>query len=276
MAPVFRLVLEYDGSAFAGWQLQPDRETVQGALEVAIARVAGCRVRVVGAGRTDAGVHAQGQVASASIETDLGAERLRLALNGVLPSSVAVVEVVIAAEGFHARRDARSKRYRYCIWNGATRSPLRSPRAWCLQRPLDLPEMRQAAAALVGTHDFATFQTAGSDVTTTLRTLHRIEVQGASGAEIELCFEGSGFLRHMVRNLTGTLVEVGSGRRRADEIPGLLAARDRRRAGRTAPAHGLTLEWVRYDPDEQALGQRAAGGAEFDLGAFPTLDRPLA
>jgi tRNA pseudouridine38-40 synthase len=276
LAPVFRLVLEYDGAAFAGWQVQPDRETVQGVLEVAIARVAGCRVRVVGAGRTDAGVHAEGQVASAAIETELAAERLRLALNGVLPPTLAVVEAAVAPPGFHARRDARSKRYRYCIWNGATRSPLRSPRAWCLQRPLDLPEMRRAAAALVGTHDFASFQTAGSDVATSLRTLHCIEVEGASGAEIRIGFEGSGFLRHMVRNLTGTLVEVGSGRRRADEMPGLLAACDRRRAGRTAPAHGLTLEWVRYDPEASPSGAGADGASEPAAGTNPAADRPLA
>lgn len=248
MSPLFRLVLEYDGSAFAGWQVQPGRPTVQGALEAAIARVAGCRVRVAGAGRTDAGVHAAGQVASARIETELGAERLRLALNGVLPASVAVVEAAVAPEGFHARRDARAKRYRYAIWNGATRSPLRAARAWCLQRPLDTQAMARAAAAFVGTHDFASFQTAGSDVATTLRTLERLEIVGSAGGEIALGFEGSGFLRHMVRNLTGTLVEVGSGRRRADEMTALLAARDRGRAGRTAPAHGLTLEWVRYDP----------------------------
>jgi tRNA pseudouridine38-40 synthase len=245
---VFRLVLEYDGAAFAGWQVQPQVATVQGALEAAIARVAGCRVRVVGAGRTDAGVHAEGQVASACIETPLGAERLRLALNGVLPPGVAIVEVAEAPATFHARRDARAKRYRYAIWNGAIRSPLRAARAWCLQRPLDLPAMRAAAAAFVGTHDFASFQTAGSDVTTTERTLDRLEITGAAGAGITLAFEGSGFLRHMVRNLTGTLVEVGSGRRSASEMPALLAARDRRLAGRTAPAHGLTLEWVRYGP----------------------------
>lgn len=260
MAPVYRFVLEYDGSAFAGWQVQPGRATVQGALEAAIARVTGCRVRVVGAGRTDAGVHARGQVASARIETELEAERLRLGLNGVLPPQVAVVEAARVADDFHARRDARAKRYRYDIWNGSTRSPLRAARAWCLQRPLDVAQMRRAADALEGSHDFAAFQTAGSDVETTLRTLHRIDLQGAAGGEIVLGFEGTGFLRHMVRNLTGTLVEVGSGRRAADEMSALLAGRDRRRAGRTAPAHALTLEWVRY-----------AGPS-----GFPTADRTLA
>jgi tRNA pseudouridine38-40 synthase len=165
----------------------------------------------------------------------------------VLPRGVAVLAAAEVPEGFHARRDARAKRYRYDIWNGATRSPLREARAWCLQRPLDVAAMREAAAALIGTHDFASFQTAGSDVATTERTLLCIEVEGSAGGDIALGFEGSGFLRHMVRNLTGTLVEVGSGRRGASEMPALLAARDRRRAGRTAPAQGLTLEWVRYD-----------------------------
>jgi tRNA pseudouridine38-40 synthase len=245
--PLFRLLLEYDGAAFAGWQLQPDRLTVQGALETAIARVCGQRVRVVGAGRTDAGVHARGQVASVRIDTPLDARRLCLALCAVLPPAVVVLEAALAPDGFHARRDARAKRYRYAIWNGAVRSPLRSARAWCLQRPLELGAMREAAAALVGTHDFASFQTAGTEVKTTERRLDRLDVVGEAGGEIELGFEGPGFLRHMVRNLTGTLVEVGSGRRAAGEMASLLAARDRRRAGRTAPAHGLTLEWVRYD-----------------------------
>jgi tRNA pseudouridine38-40 synthase len=259
MAPHFRLVLEYDGAAFEGWQVQPGRPTVQGALESAIARVSGDRVRVVGAGRTDAGVHAAGQVASAAIETALTPDRLRLALNGVLPPAVVVTEVALVPDGFHARRDALGKRYRYCIWNGPNRSPLRAARAWCLQRPLDLGAMRRAASAFVGRHDFASFQTAGSNVKTTERTLERLDIEGEAGGEIALRFEGSGFLRHMVRNLTGTLVEVGSGRRRPDEMPALLAARDRRRAGRTAPAEGLTLEWVRY--------------ADAPAGGFPTADR---
>jgi tRNA pseudouridine38-40 synthase len=259
MCPQFRLVLEYDGAAFEGWQVQPGRPTVQGALETAIARITGARVRVVGAGRTDTGVHAEGQVASARIETALDPRRLRLALNGVLPESVAVVAAAFAPDAFHARRDARGKRYRYSIWNGPNRSPLRLARSWCLQRPLDVGAIREAAAAFVGCHDFASFQTAGSNVRTTERTLERLEVQGEAGGALVLGFEGSGFLRHMVRNLTGTLVEVGSGRRRPDEMAALLACRDRRRAGRTAPACGLTLEWVRYD---------AAA-----LGDFPTEDR---
>jgi tRNA pseudouridine38-40 synthase len=243
---VFRLVLEYDGAAFAGWQVQPQVATVQGALEAAIAKVAGCRVRVVGAGRTDAGVHAEGQVASACIETPLGAERLRLALNGVLPPGVAVVEASEAAATFHARRDARAKRYRYRIWNAPTRSPLRERTHWNVRTPLDLSAMRASAAALVGTRDFAALRASGGSARTSVRTLSRLEIGGEPGAEIRLDFEGSGFLRHMVRNAVGTLVEVGRGRRSPDSLAAVLAGGDRRAAGPTAPAHALTLVEVRY------------------------------
>jgi tRNA pseudouridine38-40 synthase len=246
--PTFRLVLEYDGADFAGWQVQPaPHRTVQGVVQSAVARVTSQRVRVVGSGRTDAGVHAEGQVASVAVDTPLPADRLRLALNGVLPADVAVLEASIAPAGFDARRDARSKVYRYEVWNGPTRSPLRARRALCLQRPLDLPALRAAAEAVVGTHDFAAFQAAGSNARTTERRLLRVDVMGAAGDAIALWFEGTGFLRHMVRNLAGTLLEVGSGRREPGDMTALLAARDRRLAGPTAPAHALTLVCVRYD-----------------------------
>ena len=246
MARTYKITLEYDGRDFEGWQVQPGgRRTVQGALEDALARVTGERVRVDGSGRTDAGVHAEGQVASVRLDKEPDPDRLWRSLNGVLPADVAVVGLCQAAEGFHARRDARSKLYRYAIWNGVARSPLRRARALCLGRPLDLEALREAAAALRGTHDFASFQAAGSDVETTERTLLRVDVCGRAGGEIALWFEGTGFLRHMVRSLTGTLLEVGSGRRQASQIPAVLAARDRRAAGPTAPPHALTL--VRVD-----------------------------
>jgi tRNA pseudouridine38-40 synthase len=184
--PSFRLTLEYDGAAFSGWQVQPGgRPTVQGVLETAIARVTSQRARVVGSGRTDAGVHAEGQVASVSLPTHLSPERLRLALNGVLPAEVVVKDLSPAPEGFHARRDARSKLYRYAIWNGASRSPLRAHRALCLQRPLDLPALRRAAGSLTGTHDFASFQASGSNVRTTERTLLRLDASGEAGGAID-------------------------------------------------------------------------------------------
>ncbi|TMA22103.1 MAG: hypothetical protein E6J87_26775 [Deltaproteobacteria bacterium] len=153
----------------------------------------------------------------------------------------------MAHDDFDARRDATGKLYRYSLWNAPERAPLRRRRALCLLRPLDLARMRAAAAQLVGTHDFASFQAAGSEVQTSVRTLWRVDVTGEPGADVDLWFEGGGFLRHMVRNLSGTLIEVGSGRRDPEGMTALLAARDRRRAGPTAPAHALTLISVRYE-----------------------------
>lgn len=243
----FRLTLEYDGTAFEGWQVQPGgRRTLQGSLEDALAQVTGRRVRVAGAGRTDSGVHAQGQVASVRLETQLDAASLLRALNGVLPSDVAVVEAARAPEGFHARRDARSKLYRYRIWNGADPSPLRARVSHWVPPALDPEAMALAAGACCGRHDFASFQAAGSNVQTSVRTLSRLDVTGESRGEISILVEGDGFLRHMVRNIVGTLVDVGLGRRGPDSMVALLAARDRRCAGRTAPAAGLTLIRVSY------------------------------
>jgi tRNA pseudouridine38-40 synthase len=245
--PTFRLTLEYDGGDFAGWQVQPgDRRTVQGTLEEALARITGQRPRVTGAGRTDAGVHAEGQVASLVVDTGLGPGALARALNGVLPADLSVVDARLAPEGFHARYDARSKLYRYALWNGEARSPLRASRTHRVVTRLDLAAMRSAAAALVGTHDFASFQTAGSPVRSTVRTLLRLDLEGEPRGEIRILVEADGFLRHMVRILAGTLIEVGLGRREARALPGVLAARDRSRAGRTAPARGLTLLHVWY------------------------------
>lgn len=234
--------------------------TVQGTLEAAIERVTGQSVRVVGSGRTDAGVHAEAQVASVRLETALAPERLRRALNGVLPRSVAVLEVARAPDGFHARRDARSKVYRYGLWNGPVRSPLRAARSLHVERPLDLVALRRAARDLVGCHDFAAFQAAGSQVRTTRRTLLAVAAPGEPGAAIALRFEGTGFLRHMVRNLVGTLLEVGAGRRDPASLPALLASRDRALAGPTAPAHALVLEAVRYGAPEPGGAERVSSG----------------
>jgi len=245
----FRLTLEYDGRDFQGWQVQPGgRRTVQGVLEAAVARVTGAaELRLVGAGRTDAGVHAEGQVAGLAVETGLPPERLARALNGVLPADLAVRACEAAPEGFHARYDATGKHYRYAIWNGPARSPLREARFHRVPSALDLAAMAAAAGQLVGRHDFASFQAAGSAVRSTERTVTRLDVEGEPRGEVRLEVEGEGFLRHMVRILAGTLIDVGLGRTGAGELVTILAARDRRRAGRTAPARGLTLLRVAYD-----------------------------
>ena len=243
----FRLTLEYDGAGFAGWQVQPGgRRTVQGELEAALAHIAGHACRAVGASRTDAGVHAEGQVASVDLETRLGAEALRRGLCGLLPPDLAAVEAAEAPATFDARRSARSKLYRYRIWNGASPSPLRAARTHRVHTPLDLAAMRRAASHLLGSHDFRSFQAARSAPGPTVRSLARVDVQGETRGEVEIWVQGDAFLRHMVRIRAGTLVEVGIGRRDPDAIPAVLASRERARAGRTAPARGLCLVRVDY------------------------------
>ena len=258
--PTFRLLLEYDGTDFAGWQSQKQGErTVQGTLAAALAEIAGQAVRVTGAGRTDAGVHAEGQVAATTLDTRLDAETLARALNAKLPSDLAVLAVSPAADGFDPRREARSKLYRYAIWNGGAPSPLRLRRSHHVREPLDLAAMQSAAVALVGRQDFASFQAAGSRVGSTVRSLSRVCVAGEARGELRFELEGDGFLRHMVRNVVGTLLEIGLGRRAPDSLPALLAARDRTRAGPTAPACGLTLVRVDYG-DGVGYPTRLPGG----------------
>ena len=243
----FRLALEYDGADFAGWQIQAEgTRTVQGTLEAALQQVTGATARVTGAGRTDAGVHAERQVASVTLETRLDPERLARALNGVLPHDLSVVDCAAAPDDFHARYGARSKLYCYRIWNGASASPLRRTRCYRVAPPLDVEAMRKGALSLLGTHDFAAFQAAGSQVVSSVRTLTRLDVAGEPRGEIGLWVEGTGFLRHMVRNLAGTLIEVGLGQREAASMAELLESRDRQRAGPTAPAQALTLVRVDY------------------------------
>jgi tRNA pseudouridine38-40 synthase len=247
----FRFIVEYDGTDFEGWQAQgPGHRTVQQTLEEALAPLTDGVVSLSGSGRTDAGVHAEAQAANAHLETRLSRDELLRALNATLPADVAVRAVDVVADSFDARRDAISKRYRYAIWNGPVRSPLRARTRWWLRAPLDLAEMEKGIAPLVGEHDFASFQAAGSSVQTSVRRLLEIELSGRAGGEIRIEFEGEGFLRHMVRNLVGTLVEVGRGRLPGAAVEGILAARDRSAASATAPACGLCLLHVRY-PDAE-------------------------
>jgi len=245
--PNFRFTLEYDGAGFAGWQAQAgDQRTVQDEFESAIEQVTGQRLRVAASGRTDAGVHALGQVVSAQIETELPPAALQRALNHILPADLAVVSADLAADDFHARYSAIGKLYCYRVWNAPTRSPLLATRAHWVPRPLDLPAMSKAAEAFVGRHDFAALQAAGSEVESTVRSLERVEIEREPSGELVFWVEGDGFLRHMVRNLVGTLLEVGSGQRSIESMAELLASEDRRQAGPTAPALALTLVRVFY------------------------------
>jgi len=245
--PNFRFTLEYDGAGFAGWQAQAGGErTVQDTFESAIEQVTGRRLRVAASGRTDAGVHALGQVVSAQIDTELPPAALQRALNQILPEDLVVLSAERAADDFHARHSATGKLYCYRVWNDPTRSPLRASRTHWVPRALDVPAMSKAAKAFVGRHDFAALQAAGSEVESTLRTLARVDIEREPSGELVFWVEGDGFLRHMVRNLVGTLLEVGAGRRSIESIAELLASEDRRQAGPTAPARALTLVRVFY------------------------------
>lgn len=247
MSGAVKLTLEYDGGAFVGWQVQPNGRSVQAVLEGAIARLCGQPVRITGAGRTDAGVHARGQVASLAAPRALPMKAWTAGLNSLLPADVACVAACEAPEGFDARRWARGKRYIYSILQTAVRSPLRRGRVWEIRRPLDVEAMQAAAPALLGTHDFSALRAADCPARTTVREIRRLEVV-ADGPRVDVVVEATAFLKHMVRNLVGTLVEVGHGRRAVDSLPALLLGRDRTRAGPTAPPHGLVLDEVFYLP----------------------------
>jgi tRNA pseudouridine38-40 synthase len=225
---------------------------VQSVLEDALARFEGKPVTVHGAGRTDAGVHALGQVASAEVTFTHDVTTLARALNAQLPEDVRVLSVDDAAPGFHARFSARSKAYRYCIRNGPIVSPFERAYVWHVPQPLDVVAMQEAAARLLGRHDFSSFRSIGTEVPDAVRTLTVSQLtenrsSGDAGALLTYDVSGDGFLRHMVRAIVGTLVEVGRGWRDPAQMDALLQAKDRARAGATAPPQGLFLVRVDYD-----------------------------
>jgi len=243
-----KLVVQYDGTGYVGWQRQAAGASVQGLIEDALAPIEGSAVTVHGAGRTDAGVHALGQVASVHLETSLDPSVLGRALNAALPDDVRVIGVEVVSDEFHARFSATGKTYEYRFVNAPFVSPFLFRYAWHVPQPLNVDAMRAAALPLAGRHDFAAFQGAGSPVHSTERTIEAIEWEGGADFDrpLVLRVRGDGFLRHMVRNLAGTLVEVGVGRWTPERPAEILASRSRTRAGPTAPAHGLFLVQVRY------------------------------
>ncbi len=244
----FKLVIAYDGTNYAGWQRQLGVDTIQARLEAAVAEIEGSHVTVHGAGRTDSGVHALGQVASFEIEHGITASALRRALNAKLPEDIRVQDVGTVSRLFHARFKARRKLYQYRINCATVANPMECRFAWHIGDALDLSVMRQAAVALIGQHDFASFQTAATaaEVTTTVRTIFSIEIRVKPDGIVTIDVVGDGFLRYMVRTIVGTLVEVGLGRREANDMPGVLLAKSRDLAGPTAPAMGLCLVAVDY------------------------------
>jgi tRNA pseudouridine38-40 synthase len=241
----FRVVVEYDGTEFSGWQRQPARRTVQGVLEDAIREMTGESVFVRGAGRTDAGVHADGQVATFDLEVNIPPHGFLRGLNSILPADVALVDVAHAAPDFDARFSARGKVYRYTVWAHFVRSPRRARRAWHVREPLDLEAIRTVAAALIGDHDFRAFRASDCDRRTTRRIVRAIDVD-RQGALLTIDVEATAFLKNMVRILVGTLVDVGRGRIEPGAVARMLETGDRAAGGMTAPACGLTLLRVIY------------------------------
>ena len=240
-----KLVVEYDGTDFSGWQRQDGQRTVQGTLEDTVHQLLGVRVEVRGAGRTDAGVHAAGQVASLSLQSRIPATGFLRGMNSHLPADVAIVDSVDAPATFDARFSARGKIYRYRIWNHFVRSPLHARTSWHCRRPLDLERMRQAAALLCGEHDFRGFRASDCDRRNTVRVIRRFD-PAKRGALIELDVEATAFLENMVRILVGTLADVGRGKRELPDVLRALETGDRAAGGVTAPAAGLSLLHVIY------------------------------
>ena len=242
-----KLTLSYDGTNYVGWQRQLNGLSIQQLIEEALAPMepGGQPPTVVGAGRTDAGVHAIAQVASVNVASDLSATSVQRALNNRLPADIRVTDSVEAPLGFHAQFHARGKAYRYRLVRAQVLSPFDRWFVWHHPMRFDVGAMRRAAAGFLGTHDFASCQARGAFIRDTTRTIHRLDVHD-DGSEIRFEVEGDGFLRQMVRTIVGTLDDVGRGLRTPESIAGVLDARDRRAAGPTAPAQGLTLVSVKY------------------------------
>lgn len=241
-----KLVLEYDGTNYVGWQIQQNGPSVQGRLQLALQKLVGESVTVVGAGRTDSGVHATGMVVAFDSPRTLPMKAYWMGLNSLLPEDIAVVRADEVREDFDPRRWAHGKRYRYRVSNRRSRSPHRRNTHWEIFHPVQVATMAEAAMALVGKHDFQSFRASDCQAATSHRELKRVEVIGATGDEIQFIVEGTAFLKHMVRNIVGTLIDVGKGKRPPSWVKEVLEGRDRNKAGATAPPHGLSLEEVFY------------------------------
>lgn len=242
-----RLVLAYDGSRYHGWQRQKAAPTIQAALEESIRLIIREPVKLMASGRTDAGVHALHQVCHFISGSALAPESIRRALNSLLPADIFVSRADYVPLDFHARYSARSKTYEYRILNRRDPDPFLRFYTWHIPTPLNSSEMQKCLQALLGRHDFSSFMASGSRNTEPVREMIRAELHQSGGGLLSFIFEADGFLRHMVRNIVGTIVEVGRGKRAFQEFTEILQSRDRRMAGVKAPPQGLFLQMVRYD-----------------------------
>ena len=241
-----RLVIEYDGTAYCGWQRQQNGLSIQQVIEESIGRMTGEESRIIGSGRTDAGVHALGQVAHFHTASRLGERNFLMGINSLLPADITVREVREVEPSFHARFDVKSKVYVYRICNRPVRPALERQYAWFVWAPLDLEKIEGALDLFRGTHDFSSFCSTHTDRTDHIRTILDIGVQKDDNGMIQFSLEADGFLRYMVRTIVGALVDVGRGKCTREEMAGILAAEDRKKAGLTAPPQGLFLKEVKY------------------------------
>ena len=242
---VLKLTLEYDGSNYSGWQLQPRHDSIQGRIEAALKRIFAAPVRVFGSGRTDAGVHARGQVASISIPRPFDPAELQRALNSILPNDIVILDISIAPDGFDPRRAARARVYEYRVLNRKIASAFEYRYSWLVRDQLDLDAMNRAARIFVGEHDFAAFRSLGTDVTTTVRRV--ILSEWSRDADVLLYrVEANSFLRHMVRAMVAAMVDVGRGKLTPEKLATILEGLDRHAAPANAPPGGLYLVEVRY------------------------------
>ena len=241
-----KCIVAYDGTNYKGWQIQQKDPTIQGVIEEKLGIILNQETRITGSGRTDAGVHALNQVAHFCTSSRQKLETVHRGLNSLLPPDIVVKEMTEADADFHARYSAQSRIYKYLLWNGDIPSPFYGRFSWQVHHPLDRERMHQAAQTLLGWHDFASFQGTGSLCHTSEREVLNIAIRGRQQGWIVTTIEATAFLRHMVRNIMGTLLEVGKGIMSADDFRAVLAARDRGKAGITAPPQGLFLKEVKY------------------------------
>ena len=243
----YKLIMEYDGTAYHGWQIQAGDVTLQETIEKALSQMTKEPVRVEGSGRTDAGVHALGQVASFKTESRIPAEGFLAGLNSLLPDDIVILDCEKVSDDFHARFSAKTKTYQYRIYNQQIPLAVGRQYAWHIRKPLNIDAMNQAAGHIIGTHDFKSFEGTGSPKAHTVRTVVHAIVEKTSEGFVLFEITADGFLRYMVRNLVGTLVDVGMGKTTPDEFKQILKAKNRDRAGATAPARGLFLVAVGYE-----------------------------
>ena len=244
--------VSYDGTAYSGWQIQPNATTVEGMLQQAVSNLFGADIELIGASRTDAGVHALGNVAVFDVDTRIPAPKISYALNVRLPDDIRVWQSIQVEDGWHPRHNDCVKTYEYSIYNDTFENPKKRLYSYFYYGNLDVNMMREAAAYFIGEHDFTAFCSAGSQVADKVRTIYSLDVI-QDGREIVLRVKGNGFLYNMVRIIAGTLIKAGTGDIRPQDIPGIIESRDRQLAGPTAPARGLTLVKIDYGNSLPAL-----------------------